>query len=68
MTGQCTFQEATEHEEAVVLDLYARVMMEYIIEIWDWNQKWQENNFRKTSILKISLWQGRKIQQLAIHR
>lgn len=47
MTGQCTIQEATEHVEAVIFDLYTRVMKEYIIEIWDWDQKWQENDFRK---------------------
>ncbi len=47
VTDQCTFQEATKQDEAVIFDLYARVMKEYITEIWGWDQKWQENDFRK---------------------
>jgi ribosomal protein S18 acetylase RimI-like enzyme len=47
MMGQCTFQEATKQDEAVIFDLYGCVMKEYITEIWGWDQEWQENDFKK---------------------
>lgn len=47
MIVQCSFQEATKNDEAILFDLYVRVMKEYITEIWGWNQEWQENDFKK---------------------
>ncbi len=47
MMGQCSFQQATKHDEAAIFDLYCQVMKEYIIEIWGWDQEWQENDFTK---------------------
>jgi len=45
--GQCSFQQATKHDEAVIFDVYCRVMKEYIAEIWGWDQEWQEQDFIK---------------------
>lgn len=45
--GQCSFQQATKHDEAAIFDLYCQVMKEYITEIWGWDQEWQENDFIK---------------------
>ncbi|MCW9025212.1 MAG: GNAT family N-acetyltransferase [Gammaproteobacteria bacterium] len=47
MTSQYFFHEAAKNEEAILFDLYTRVMKEYITEIWGWDQKWQENDFSK---------------------
>ncbi len=44
---QCSFQQATKHDEAVIFDLYCQVMKEYITGIWGWDQEWQENDFVK---------------------
>lgn len=46
MTDRCSFQKATSYDEAVIFDLYCHVMKEYITEIWGWDQKWQENDFK----------------------
>lgn len=45
--SQRSFQQATKHDEAVIFDLYCRVMKEHITEIWGWDQEWQENDFMK---------------------
>ncbi len=45
--GQCSFRQATKHDETAIFDLYCRVMKKYITEIWGWDQGWQENDFIK---------------------
>ncbi len=44
---QLSFQQATKSDRTAIFDLYCQVMKGFIIEIWGWDEEWQENDFIK---------------------